>query len=245
LWLFVFFVPNIAFNLNIYPPFLGHLWSIGIEEQIYAFWPHFVRKTSKLKRNIVLFIILFLFIKLSIKMISIYFDNKIPFSIVSSMSFDCMAIGALFAIVYKEGLIIKRNILIIGQLLFWLFFILSFFTGFSFFSIYGSEVFSILTGFYILGQLTDKNCLISLERPLFNFLGKISFGIYVYHPLIIFLFKYLLIDVFYFKIINTYLLIFIIGFSTIMISFLSYKYIESYFLELRNNRNEIRLKCLK
>lgn len=33
LWLFVLFIPNIAFNLNIYPAFLGHLWSIGIEEQ--------------------------------------------------------------------------------------------------------------------------------------------------------------------------------------------------------------------
>jgi len=29
--------------------------------------------------------------------------------------------------------------------------------------------------------------LINLEKPLFDFLGKISYGIYVYHPLIIFL----------------------------------------------------------
>ena len=39
-------------------------------------------------------------------MISIYFNNKILFSIISSMSFDCMAIGALFAIIHKEGSVI-------------------------------------------------------------------------------------------------------------------------------------------
>lgn len=185
-----------------------------------------------------MFIVLFMILKLFVKMISIYYNNKVPFNIISSMGFDCMAIGALFAIIYKEGFDFKRIIVIIGQLIFWLFFLAAFFIKFPFFSIYGSEVFSILTGFFILGQLNTKNNLMSLEKPLFNFLGKISFGLYVYHPCVIFLFKFILIDIFHFKIQNTLVLILGVLTLTIAVSFLSYRYIESYFLRIKENRIE-------
>ena len=236
-WLYIFFIPNIAFNLNIYPSFLGHLWSIGIEEQFYAIWPHFVGKTTSFKRGIVLFIVLFIILKLGIKVMSIYFNNQILFSIIASMGFDCMAIGALFAIIHKEGYVFKNFFLLAGQLLFWVLFITSFFTKLPFFSIYGGEVFSILTGFFILGQLDIKKSLISLERPLLNFLGKISFGLYVYHPLAIFLFQYILFDILHYKMPNTLVLVLGVLTLTIAVSFFSYKYIESYFLQINESRN--------
>ena len=39
IYLYVLFFSNLAFNFNVYPNFMGHLWSIAIEEQFYAFWP--------------------------------------------------------------------------------------------------------------------------------------------------------------------------------------------------------------
>lgn len=239
LWLFIFFVPNIAFNLNLYPQFMAHLWSIGIEEQFYAIWPQVIKKTNKLKRNILIFICLFLILKLGLKLLSLYIQNKLPFSIISTMRFDCMAVGALFSIIYKNGISIKRPLLLVCQIIFWILFLLSFIPGFSIFSIYGDEMFSILTGFIILGQLDKKNCLISLENPVLNFLGRISYGMYVYHVLILFILKFVLINTFHYKIQNTLLLILYVLIFTIIISFLSYKYFELYFIKMKKNFSRI------
>lgn len=238
IWLYIFFIPNIAFNLKLYPAFMPHLWSIGVEEQFYVFWPLFIRNTLRLKKNIIIFVVAFLILKLGLKLLSVHIHNKLPFSIVSSMRFDCMAIGSLFAIFYKEAFIVKKYVLFLGQFLFWIIFACSFFR-LTFFSIYGDEVISLLTGFIILGQVNKSSSFISLENPLFNFLGRISYGLYVYHVLIIFLLKVLFTDTLHYQFQSIVLLILIVLISTIIVAFFSYQYFEYYFIKKKKTFTRI------
>jgi peptidoglycan/LPS O-acetylase OafA/YrhL len=91
-----------------------------------------------------------------------------------------------------------------------------------------------ITVVLILGQIVPEKPLINLENRVLHFIGAISFGIYVYHPLIITLVSehasFLLTIPQVWRFICVYLLITGV---TILVSFLSYKYIEGYFLRLK------------
>ena len=43
----------------------------------------------------------------------------------------------------------------------------------------------LITLIIIIGQINMKNRIVNLESKPMSYLGKLSFGIYVYHPLII------------------------------------------------------------
>jgi peptidoglycan/LPS O-acetylase OafA/YrhL len=53
-------------------------------------------------------------------------------------------------------------------------------------SVIDHEIVSVVTVMLIIGQITVKNRLINLDNKVCDFLGKISYGMYVIHPLIIF-----------------------------------------------------------
>ena len=99
-------------------------------------------------------------------------------------------------------------------------------------------VISILFLSLILFTINDSNKLV-LRNNTFSFLGKISYGIYMYHPMVMFLVfpfanKYFpasenLITY------NLFVYFFIFG-ITFLISHFSYKYIESYFIKIKDNK---------
>ena len=91
------------------------------------------------------------------------------------------------------------------------------------------------TGFIICGQIGGKYKIINLERRLPNFLGKYSFGIYVYHPLIIFILSQLQV----FSSVENQLTRMICIYTTIvtltiLISYVSYEYFEKRFIMMKN-----------
>jgi peptidoglycan/LPS O-acetylase OafA/YrhL len=63
-----------------------------------------------------------------------------------------------------------------------------------------------------------------------NFLGKISYGIYVIHPLLIFLFSKILNHLAVYDPLKYVVVYGIIIGATILLSYLSFKHMESYFL---------------
>ena len=86
----------------------------------------------------------------------------------------------------------------------------------------------------IIGQVNIKNRLVSFDNQTFDFLGKISFGIYVYHPFLIFvlstiLIKFNIADIYKYPIVY----ISILG-TTILISYLSFEFFEKKFIKLKN-----------
>jgi peptidoglycan/LPS O-acetylase OafA/YrhL len=200
LLLYIFFLPNLAFQLGIWAPLGAHLWSIGVEEQFYLSWPLLVNSFRKK----ILLILVFIFVGVSliphaagfalnhfsfgpglttfIKQFGLFFQIA---------KFNSMALGGIMAWIYfekKEALLrifynrfVEISIFVLGFGL-W---ILGFMP-----SIFGDEFYSLLFGIIILNVATKPNPIIRLENKIFDYLGKISYGLYMYHWLAVVLLIY-------------------------------------------------------
>ncbi len=184
---FLTFFGFIPFKLRAYPMCMGHLWSVGVEEMFYAFWPFVLKRIKKIKFFLIIFIISIILIRSALAALAFFFKYKIPYDFATALRFDCMAIGAYFAVLYYEKntflLKFSRNIFIpIG---FWVLTFLSVFYKFHFFLIYSDVVTSLISAFFIISQISNTKNVTTMENPVMNFLGKISYGIYIYHFLFI------------------------------------------------------------
>lgn len=95
------------------------------------------------------------------------------------------------------------------------------------------ELVSTASGCIIVAQITGKNKLINLENKVLDFIGKISFGIYITHNLII-LYCSKFIGKFAHPSIFNYLFVYVfVIIVVILISVLSYNYFEKWFLKMK------------
>ena len=100
-------------------------------------------------------------------------------------------------------------------------------------SVLDQEIICVITVCIILGQITRTNRLINLDLAVFDFLGKISYGLYVIHPMVIFFLAKLL--VFDMPAIPKYVLVYSLSLAaTILFAHLSYKHFEKYFLSMKS-----------
>ncbi len=105
IFIYIFFLGNfvepfsmstVIASSNIKP--LHVLWSVGVEEQFYLFWPFLFRATKKLVVVLALIIVFYQLSKLTLRLVNI--DNLIVFLQLTRI--DCMAIGGLGAYVLKN-----------------------------------------------------------------------------------------------------------------------------------------------
>lgn len=245
LFLYILILPNVANAFATYKalPWLlpgasamsliGHYWSLGVEEQFYSFWPWLIKKVKRLFLFLLVFPIAFFVLKVVAK--NMNFSEPIQFLLHYSR-FGCLAIGALGAYLYwKEAQVLPFINSLYTQIGMWMFFGIVTFNKFHIFSIIDHEIFSVFVVLLIINQISGKQKLISLENKLFDYLGKISFGVYVYNPLTIFVLynlisKYLVLSDHPFS----YLLIFlIVPLLNIIVAHVSYYTLEKYFLKLK------------
>ncbi|MGZ3903048.1 MAG: acyltransferase family protein [Bacteroidia bacterium] len=234
---YLFFVPNIPFSLGINIPLLGHYWSLGVEEQFYLVWPWLIGKIKKPLKFVFSFTIIFILIRIFFRYLDYKWNYAMPYSFIHDARFDCISIGALGALFMKmkNERFIKITTHYIAQLLAWGSIILLMLNLFHIASVIDHELISILTVVLIINLSENPKTILSLENKFFDFLGKISFGMYMYHPLIIFGLAILLGPVaipneFKYPMVYTCVLA-----CTIIISFLSFRFFEMPFLILKNN----------
>lgn len=231
---YFFFAGNITQSLKTINSFflINHYWSLGVEEQFYLFWPLAIKflKKSHFKKFFITAIVLaaFQFFKSDNRTI----DFIIRIFVVSR--FQCMIIGGLGAIIYFQkpavlgftfnkwvqlAAITTIILLLTGQLGKWFL---------------QDELMGLLILIVIIALVSDRITFLKLENRFVNFLGKISFGIYVLHPLAI----WAILRVLKHSSLEPEILIWLVCFSTviltILLAHLSYQYLELKFLRLKH-----------
>ena len=242
---YLFFFPNIPFSYEIVgmktvvPIFLlGHFWSLGVEEQFYAFYPWLVKIFKKVFTMLACMFILVLVVKLLAKYLSYKTANPFWYSWVDNTRFDAMAIGGMGAWFYKHRLpwVMKLISSTIVKILIAVILILVLVNRLYYIPNSLSHmllaVVTVITIYY--AHLFDKP-LINLRNRQIDYLGKISFGIYVYHPLAIALTGLLMKGLIFSPLLKIPVFILIIILLTILLATLSYRYFEYYFLKLKFN----------
>jgi peptidoglycan/LPS O-acetylase OafA/YrhL len=212
---------------------VGHYWSLGVEEQFYAFWPFIVKKTKNLLLFLILFPLAFIVLKLMLRIFHAHYNILV---FVNYTRFGCLVIGGLGAYLFyknstKIQILYNRWI----EILAWLFFIIVTLNKFHITSIIDHEIISVFTLIIIFNQINNPKKVISLENKLFDFMGKISYGLYVYNPLVIYLMSKVF-DHFVIKnlIIKQILIYTFVILAIIAVAYLSYNYFEKRFLKFKN-----------
>lgn len=210
---------------------LGPLWSIGVEEQFYALWPLIIKNSSNVARMLWMVIAVYLSIKIAI----IPLHNQQLSALVAETRIDCMAIGGLGAVLLRQrGKLLEYLYSKPAQLLCWGILVCSaLYRPIHIRSTINHELYSIVFIIIILNVSTNKSSLINLELPIFDFMGKISYGLYMYHLLIIFMLSTAL-KPYLSHAWSSYALIYvsIVALSTI-VAYFSYHYFELPFLNMK------------
>ncbi|GAB3993226.1 hypothetical protein GCM10028807_27950 [Spirosoma daeguense] len=246
LYWYILQLADVPAILNLPIDILAHFWSLAVEEQFYLIWPWLFTINPKKYLPV---IIIGISILLSLKFGSYFFLGKssIAYISFSIIRFPSMMLGGLGAILYYRGnelfidILSKESV----QILAWSIFIS---IGFGIIycpSLIAHELISLSSLTLIIGQVSTRNKLINLESNLLNFLGKISYGMYVIHPLCIFLLMPLLKELPINSLAKFLLGLILVFSSTTIFSYLSYQYFEKFFLQLKDKFSTVNSNATK
>ena len=219
--------------------FIAILWSISVEEQFYLIWSLFMKF---LKLRFDLFCWILIAISIVFRFYNLSDSASLYFHTVSTLG--NFGIGGLlaWAIHNKSSLIIKIScipakavLLIYGILVLSIVFYhqLIEITAFQLFS---RCYYSVLFAFLILDQVMGQNRIFNMGKfKLINYLGKISYGLYCFHgvvvtAMILLLRQSVVKESLVMSLIVWPIVIFILS---VLLSHLSYRYFEQYFLRLK------------
>lgn len=233
-WYYVLFSGNISHALTIGLIPLFHYWSLGVEEQYYMWYP-WVAKYGK--KHLLSIVVVLCVVWLGMKLGSYVFLGKgLMYRLLNITRFDCMMIGAAGAILYYNKS--RWFVQICGNkwvsIVAWILFFASGLYATYIPAPIRAEYIALISLVVIVSGLAYKPI---LENRVMNYLGKISYGIYVIHPLLIFVGSYFVEK--YELSANWHggghVLVFaLVTALTIVLSGLSYRYLEMPFLRLKD-----------
>lgn len=225
-------LPNVAYAFDKTVPFAVQSWSIGVEEQFYLIWPLVFSSVKNSFSAVISVLVLYLFLKLGIYYWSISHPSKVSTSmqfLVNITSFSSLCIGAIAALIlYYDFRKVLQVIFSNGFQIFLYLVILSAVIFDLIDGLFKFECYAILFALLILNLSSNKRVLFSLNGRIFDFLGKISFGIYMYHFLGLRLVEIL---AGLYPDLNYLIKVALVLFFTIVLSALSYYYFELYFIK--------------
>jgi peptidoglycan/LPS O-acetylase OafA/YrhL len=236
--LYFFLLANVAYVLKMAISSITPLWSVGVEEQFYLIWPHIVKRTTKYLRVFISLIMIYLMVKVVLYVA--FTPSSFIFSLLEFTRIDIMFLGAIGAyLVYSNHAMLKLIYRKEVQILSWLVLLMSIvYHPIHIMNFLDKEINAIFYFIIILNISSNEKSLLNLENKFFNFIGKISYGIYVYHMIIIYLLSYclskLLIEVDFFTMLA------LVVFLTIAVAWLSFKFFETPFLKIKNKYSVVK-----
>ncbi len=237
---FIFFYVNfyILENGGFFTFALTILWSISVEEQFYIVWGIIMKIISKKIIGIVILLLFLLSIVFSYYYVSTHpkTSGKLPIHSLFILQNFCTGAWAAFFFIQKKNFVLPSGIkrIVFASAYFILPLCYLFTKDFILLNIIKSSCYGLI----IYDQSFNENRLFNAGNlSIINYLGKISYGLYLYHAII----KVLLQTQLHFFDPATHASVwqnlqqsFIALMITILVSHISYKYIESRFLAMKS-----------
>ncbi len=234
---YILLAANIPFITGNLLPLVAHFWSIGVEEQFYLFFPQIAKYSGrKLLRISLVLIGILLVAKAAFWCLNHWKGISMPLAVLNVTRIHIMLIGVVAALLYyyKNPVFFRITTHKLTQIVAWTSVLLMATNDFHIASVIDDVIISLVSVALIMGQVTRRNHIINLENKACDFIGKISYGIYVIHPLVIFYYAKILGPV-GFASVSDYLLVFgLITATTIWLSYLSYEYFEKRFIRMKS-----------
>lgn len=239
--LYAFFLPNIALSLKYFVPYASHLWSVGVEEQFYLFWPWIFKYIKKPLAVMVSVIVVFLLLRVGCSyLISHWAAHRrlayAAYEIVDSTRIECMAVGGIGAYfihgnqawfrtyfinpVAEIVSLLVPGVLVVASIKF---------------EHTQQLIFSTFFLLFIINVSCRERSFFRFEGKIWTFLGNVSYSIYMYQylaiGLVLFLFKQL--NSVSFGPVQTVLVHLLSQVVVVIIAYLSYQFLETPFLKLK------------
>lgn len=186
--LYLLILPNIVTGVFKHIPYLSQNWSIGVEEQFYYFWPWVIRQT-KASKLLIIMILLFTFFYITRSLTVLYMPEnglwKYLNEFIKSLRITCMilgAIGAYFTYFQLDSKYVQFTFHKGFQVFLYVTLILMLAFGVYLPGI-NQEVYALIFTLILMNLAKNPNSILSLENSIFNYLGKISYGMYMYHTI--------------------------------------------------------------
>lgn len=199
-WMYLFILPNLA--LSVFEqavPNIGLSWSIGVEEQFYLIWPLIIRFFKKPIYPIIIVTALMLVIKASVVIGLQYAQPEwllVLKRFLAMSKIECMTIGAFGAwfLFFEKERILKviYNKWVQAAALIGVPFLLYFTPALIQDGIH--IAYGVLFLIIIMNVSTNGKSLLKLENRPLAFLGRISYGLYMYHLIAITLVVHAYVD---------------------------------------------------
>ncbi|OJV18432.1 MAG: acyltransferase [Dyadobacter sp. 50-39] len=188
LTLLLLVLPNFAFVLYDLPYWCAQTWSIGVEEQFYYLWPWLIKYPKKRIPILIFFLLLtagLLYFGLEMVDPSQETRESMITTFLGQFRIQTMALGGLCAwLVYHDkwkflNFIFRKDVQVIAYVIL----LVLFFSGVHFFGFL--EVYALFFAFFVLNVSCNPNTIVHLGHPVMDHLGKISYGLYIYHVAVI------------------------------------------------------------
>lgn len=240
-FMYIFFLANLMNSIFDVGGIIHVTWSIAVEEQFYLFWAPLAKK---LKQNLLpsIFVISAFFLVLNIlNTLNIFHVSEKMQVFIRTLQFHYMGIGAALAwlLFYKKDWLLGLMVFTSKPLQYLLTgLIILFFLGYQK-STLGEVLLplpiGLLLGWLILNLGVNENRIFSLDFKFLNYLGDISYGVYMLHVPLIYALSLIFKKVFIrnndspFYLPAYYLVLFI---CIVIAASISYKFIEQPILSI-------------
>jgi peptidoglycan/LPS O-acetylase OafA/YrhL len=233
--LYALILPNIVTGVFKHIPFVSQNWSIGVEEQFYYFWPWVIRqsKTTKLLSVMVFFLVFFYLLR---SLTVLYMpENGLWIYLkefIKSLRLTCMILGAIGAY-FTHFQLNSKIVQFIFKPIFqgFLYVLLSLMLYFEFYQKgLSPEIYSLVFTLILMNLAKNPKTILSLENPVLDYLGKISYGLYMYHTIAV----VIAVKIAFNHNQSNWISYSVTLILTIIMAGLSYQYFEKPFLKLKD-----------
>jgi peptidoglycan/LPS O-acetylase OafA/YrhL len=258
IFFYLFFMANVLTGFSSHVNYARPTWSVAVEEQFYLLWPLLIRRAKNPARTIFYVFAAYWIVKIGLIVASSNtFSQRwnIPYikniqSVWDYTPFDALSIGGMAAYAYfkKSSLLaflyrkeVQLAVFFMPACIY--LFRMEFFIESLVYVKMSNTVYAAIFAVMILNLSGNEQVIINLENKIMIFLGKISYGLYLYHWVVVvfvinFISKFIPVDPENIILYNG-MLYFLVFALTILIASLSYYGFELRFLKIKQKYSKL------